>query len=132
MNEKVPYFEIFIGRGITAMLSFSAYETPRDKFNILSTHLTLLFYAVNMYLRTCKIESLAYAAKIGNASEYDELVWYDRLYRLFISAMVVRAVVCHIFFWMYTTVEKARGERLFAFLLKKYLAIFENIYENQV
>jgi len=132
MNEKAPCFYLFIGRGITAMISFSASKTPRDKFNILSTHLTLVFYAVNMYLRTYKIESLAYTAKIGNATEYDDMLWYDRVYQFFISAMLVRAAVCHVSFWMYSTVEEANGERLFAFLLQKYLAIFKDIYANQV
>jgi len=98
MNEKAPCFYLFIGRGITAMISFSASKTPRDKFNILSTHLTLVFYAVNMYLRTYKIESLAYTAKIGNATEYDDMLWYDRVYQFFISAMLVRAAVCHVSF----------------------------------
>jgi len=127
MSGETAFVQAGVG-GLFAAVSSFAYNHPRAKLMMLSLHLPLIYYAVNIYMQGYQIASLDHSKQTASITRYESLLLFAQIQRFFINVMVVRAAVCYISFWVNSTIEETNGERLFAFFLNKYLKTFEDIY----
>jgi len=127
MSRETAFVQAGVG-GLFAAVSSFAYNHPRAKLMMLSLHLPLIYYAVNIYVKGHQVALLDHSKQTASLTKYDSLLLFAQVQRFFINVMVVRAAVCHISFWVNSTIEETNGERLFAFFLNKYLKTFEDIY----
>jgi len=103
---------------------FFVYANPRSRVIIISYHLLLAYHAVCVYMRVQQVGLLNYTPLTADGRKCYHVLYIARQSWCYIYLMLIRAAVCHISFWMNSTLEKANGKRLFAFILNKYLAIY--------
>jgi len=130
MDEQVEYAELIMGELFT-VLSFFVYNRSRAKVHIISFRLVLVHYAVNIYMRTHQLGSLSHTPQPTDEATFEGILGLARANRVWIAFMLLRAVVCHIFFGLNSTIGGAHGKRLFDLFLNTYLRIFEDIYAIQ-